>query len=153
MKTCIECGIEKELDEFSIRSGATYRHNKCKACFTEYRKKRYRENPEIADMNRVIKLQRRQALYQWLEDYLSTHPCVDCGTTDIRVLTFDHVYEKNFDIPRALRDGMKVARLEKEVANCEVRCSNCHTIVTAERKDNWRWRAWLKTQKDSHDIV
>jgi hypothetical protein len=60
--------------------------------------------------------------------------CVDCGTTDIRVLEFDHVRGvKVAAISNMMRDA-SFDRLKAEIAKCEVRCANCHAIVTYRRK-------------------
>ncbi len=71
---------------------------------------------------------------KWINGYLSEHPCVDCGNSDIRVLEFDHVEpeKKTFTISRKIADGVALITLQKEVAKCEVRCANCHRIRTKE---------------------
>lgn len=59
---------------------------------------------------------------------------MDCGNTDIRVLEFDHVTDKKVaGVGRLARDAASLATLETEIAKCEVRCRNCHQIVTYER--------------------
>jgi len=41
-----------------------------------------------------------------------------------------------------VKDGYSIARLTAEIEKCDVRCRNCHAIVTLERRaDNWRSRA------------
>lgn len=66
-------------------------------------------------------------------EYLKTHPCIDCGQLDIRVLDFDHTYpsQKRSGIARIAGAGTySLAYLVEEIAKCEVRCSNCHRIKT-----------------------
>ncbi|QBD79014.1 hypothetical protein EPA93_24730 [Ktedonosporobacter rubrisoli] len=81
----------------------------------------------------------RQRIY----DYLATHPCVDCGCKDPRVLEFDHVRGVKVDeVSRLLSNKTSWPRIEAEITKCEVRCANCHRIKTAERSGNW-WRCQL----------
>lgn len=65
--------------------------------------------------------------------------CVDCGTRDIRVLEFDHVQGvKVASVSRLVLDS-SLQKVIEEVDKCEVRCSNCHTLVTyARRGGSWR---------------
>ncbi len=72
---------------------------------------------------------------QIIQEYLQNHPCIDCGNSDIRVLEFDHVRGiKKGNISHAMREAWSIERLQLEIDKCEVRCCNCHRIVTRERK-------------------
>jgi hypothetical protein len=82
----------------------------------------------------------------WLVAYLREHPCVDCGNTDIRVLEFDHR-----DGARKLRaiallagQGYGLARVQSEIAECDVRCANCHRIRTHVQLGWWGKAIGLK---------
>lgn len=66
-------------------------------------------------------------------EFFKTHPCVDCGITDIRLLEFDHLGDKEFNIGTAIASAGNWLRIEKEIAKCEVRCANCHKLKTYER--------------------
>jgi len=67
--------------------------------------------------------------------YLSTHPCVDCGETDFRVLDFDHVSDKKLaNVSNMVWKPSPLATIKKEIAKCEVRCANDHRRVTYDRK-------------------
>ena len=68
-----------------------------------------------------------------MSDYLADHPCVDCGEGDSRVLEFDHLHDKEALVSALAAWGAPRARLETEIARCEVRCANCHRRVTARR--------------------
>lgn len=76
----------------------------------------------------------KQRNRQYVEDYLQEHPCIDCGYSDTRALEFDHVRDIKvccvMDIAHA---GYSLELLQEEIAKCEVRCANCHKIVTYER--------------------
>jgi hypothetical protein len=59
--------------------------------------------------------------------------CVDCGERDMLVLEFDHVGAKRGQISRMVFN-VGLATLEAELAECEIRCCNCHRRVTAARR-------------------
>jgi hypothetical protein len=62
-----------------------------------------------------------------VEEWYRTHPCVDCGNADIRVLEADHVLgTRNFTIAESLWRPVKEIKAELEL--CESRCANCHRI-------------------------
>jgi hypothetical protein len=59
--------------------------------------------------------------------------CVDCGEPDMLVLEFDHVGVKRAQISRMVFN-VSLAALKREIAECEIRCCNCHRRATAERR-------------------
>lgn len=72
---------------------------------------------------------------EYIKEYLRSHPCVDCGNSDIRVLDFDHVYDsKHKCVSTMAQNGSSLGKIKKEIEKCEVRCANCHRIVTYERR-------------------
>ena len=72
---------------------------------------------------------------KFVNDYLSTHPCIDCGESDIVVLEFDHIgIGKDLNISAAVFKCWSIDRIKAEIAKCEVRCCNCHRKITAERR-------------------
>lgn len=60
-----------------------------------------------------------------------SHPCVDCGERDPVVLDFDHVSGvKRFNVAGEVYRSANLAKIQAEVAKCDVRCSNCHRRKT-----------------------
>jgi hypothetical protein len=57
---------------------------------------------------------------------LLSSACVDCGIRDLLVLEFDHVGSKRGAVGLLARRGCSLERLKAEIAECEVRCANCH---------------------------
>ena len=76
---------------------------------------------------------------------LTERGCVDCGLRDPRVLEFDHIQPKRFNVMTGVWLGYSDGRLRDEIARCEVRCTNCHRMRTAERRGSFRYRALLAT--------
>lgn len=68
-------------------------------------------------------------------DYLRTHPCVDCGETDIAVLEFDHRDQKAKEVrvSALVAQGYSTRTVMREIAKCDVRCANCHRRRTAKQ--------------------
>ena len=110
-------------------------HSYCRECQAGW----YREHAtqHKAHVRATSARRKREA-----REYLITHladGCVDCGESDIRVLDFDHVRgDKESTIADLVRRGAGMAKLKAEVAKCEMRCRNCHAIVTVMR----RRRSW-----------
>jgi hypothetical protein len=57
---------------------------------------------------------------------LERSSCVDCGASEMVYLDFDHVGPKTGGVLVLAREGVGLARLGREVSNCEIRCANCH---------------------------
>src|SRR5207302_6595194 len=67
-----------------------------------------------------------------LQDYLRSHPCVDCGETDIVTLQFDHRDRATKRKEVALLVVQTAwSIVQTEIAKCDVRCANCHRRRTA----------------------
>ena len=85
------------------------------------------------------KIKRREAARQYVWDYLSTHPCVECGDSDPRSLEFDHIRGPKKESVSVLANGdyaldrvkieisilfnprriVQIMKLVKEVAGCK----------------------------------
>ena len=74
---------------------------------------------------------RRREMVAFLTVYKLLSGCVDCGYRDnADALEFDHVEPKH----RLIGSYSSVSSCLPELRKCEVRCANCHRIVTAERR-------------------
>ena len=97
--------------------------------------------------------ERKKTIRQFLGDWYKEHPCVDCGESDLTVLEFDHLLEKNFGMNRAISNTISMERIVNELEQGEVRCANCHRKITAERTRNWRWRYKVGLPLDDLDYT
>ena len=122
-KKCTVCGQFKNVAEFSwANKKLGYKQPSCRSC----KKILYQDLVE----------QRKEKIVS----YLKTHPCVDCGFSDYRALDFDHVrgeklytISKMWAIPGTQKHRDRL--IDAEIAKCDVRCRNCHSIRHAE--DGW----------------
>jgi hypothetical protein len=72
---------------------------------------------------------------EFIQEYLSDKYCLDCGETDINVLTFDHVTgKKKYNIANMISRGYNIETIKSELAKTEIVCFNCH--MRRERKKN-----------------
>ena len=72
------------------------------------------------------------ALRARVKAYLSGHPCVGCGDTELLMLDFDHVRgEKRETISVMVTACFSWETIVSEIAKCEVRCVRCHRRKTA----------------------
>lgn len=134
MKKCSRCKIYKSLEEFNFKfKKLNIRQKACKVCTRLEIRNHYIKNREYyltkaKNRNHIIRQENR--VYVW--NYLSFHPCLDCGENDPTVLEFDHIREKEFDIAFLIRNN-SVREIEQEIIKCEVRCANCHRRKTAKQ--------------------
>ena len=104
---------------------------------TSARKRSYaatKRHPERIKKHRSSSAKYRNETREWLSGYKTGIGCVDCGyNKHPAALQLDHEGKKSIDIADA-RSSIK--RLQEEIKNgeCKVRCANCHSIKTWERK-------------------
>lgn len=132
-KFCSKCGEEKSLEEYSLvfpsKNDGKFRPD-CKVCVGLRATIRYKN---WSTDERKVKSQRNKnrvavlVAKEHVRDYLTFHPCVDCGESNLDVLDFDHVRDiKNNEISRMTARGYLISSIDIEISKCEVRCSNCH---------------------------
>jgi 5-methylcytosine-specific restriction endonuclease McrA len=134
-KRCCMCDAIKPLEEFHRNRWASDGlQNRCKPCNVEVNKRWYREHPEVRElrMDEYARRRKREPAAQ-VYDYLLEHPCVDCGEADPVVLEFDHLRDKVRSISALVTAKVPWAKIEAEIAKCEVVCANCHRRRTAAR--------------------
>jgi hypothetical protein len=138
MKKCNRCGEDKPTSEFNKKGKGFQPY--CRPCDKAASKSRYHSNKEshIEAVN-LNNERYRERNREFILKYLESHPCVDCGTKDFRVLEFDHVRgTKVGNISTMLGGALSLQKIVDEVAKCDVRCANCHRIITSERGGFWR---------------
>ena len=106
---------------------------------SEYQKQWYQKNKEKRRQQlKAYTQKRRDANRVFVCEYLSQHPCVDCGEDDIVVLEFDHVGDdKAINVAQAVWE-YGIDRLTAEIDKCEVVCANCHRRRTAARSGQFK---------------
>lgn len=124
-KTCTKCGANKALNRFS-KKRLKY-SSWCKECHRAYTKQHYNTHKEYYSAKAKKSNKRtREKAGEFIIAYLSKHPCVDCGETDIRVLQFDHIEHNTSDMKISRTKSFGIKRLKREITKCEIRCANCH---------------------------
>jgi len=88
-----------------------------------------------ADSDRVSSQKIRKINRQKYYNILKASKCIDCGESRPAALHFDHVdpSTKSFTISDYLGKKIKWEKLYEEMAKCEIRCANCHSVRTAEQ--------------------
>lgn len=122
---CCGCGTEDTINRSWCRP--------CKQAYDRGYHDRTRERRN--ELKRASQSTLRAARRAHVREYLRTHPCVDCGETDIVVLEFDHLdpTTKTASVSRAMNANWTIAKIEAEMAKCVVRCANCHRRRTAKQ--------------------
>lgn len=140
-KKCSRCGLEHSLDKFAWKSLAKQKLLAyCRECQKKSSDAWYRKNKQ----KHVASVRRNNARYiemgrQYILDYLSMHPCVDCGESDPIVLEFDHVRGCKIEaVAIMVQKNCSIARIKKEIEKCEVRCANCHRRKTSRENGHYR---------------
>lgn len=139
MKICSKCTTKKSLDDFNWKNKAKNQKMAwCKACIKVYDKAR-QSTPEYRAEKKVRREDSIRLNKAYVFSYLTNNSCVDCGNKDFRVLEFDHTpgTDKCGNISDMISRA-SLNTLKKEIAKCEIRCANCHRIITMVRAGNWR---------------
>lgn len=136
-KVCPHCPPERgpqPLENFGVKNKGTYQ-SFCLPCNREQNREWYRENKAAL----LPKIRKRSASYvqrnkRYVCDWLRSHPCLDCGESDIIVLEFDHIADdKSGNVSTMMFSGVSLGVLQSEIDKCEVVCANCHKRRTSLR--------------------
>jgi hypothetical protein len=62
--------------------------------------------------------------------------CVDCGYAEhAQALQFDHTEDnKKASVSNLIRSDYSWKTILEEINKCEIRCANCHAVMTAYRR-------------------
>lgn len=144
VRVCRVCQKTKPLTEFPFRSlRRQTRQWICLLCQRAYTNAWYSRNRKKQIANaRVRRDHQARELRAWVREYLKTHPCLDCGESDIDVLDFDHLRDKLANVSNLSHAAVSLELLKREVEKCVVRCANCHRRKTAHEVLSYRVK-WL----------
>lgn len=96
--------------------------------------KAIKQHPDRLKKHRAIGAKYRREVRAWLAGYKMGIGCVDCGyKKHSAALQLDHEGTKTVEIADA-RSSIKRLKAEIKSGKCKVRCANCHSIKTWERK-------------------
>jgi hypothetical protein len=136
LKTCGKCGEHKGYEDFhkNIRKPDGCQ-SYCKPCMKIRNREYYLATPERNPQRQESRLRMIDQGRKYVDAHLAYNHCVDCGYSDRRALQFDHVRgEKVLAVSEMVCRGTSVDTIKAEIAKCEVRCANCHSIVTHQRR-------------------
>lgn len=144
MKKCDHCKLPKDEEEFNWKfKSLGVRHKTCRECMHGFNKTYFEGPAKEKHLQQVNerKQEARQFARDYVYDYLLTHPCEQCGESDVRVLEFHHVGDKDMAVSYMVSAGYSVERIQREINACRVLCANCHRKLTVEE------RGWFKRRR------
>lgn len=136
MKKCPNCP-ETNIEAFANNAHhADGKQTYCRACTKIKQNAWYQKNKDIHIKKVSIVSKKNQFdKYRKSFEYLSKHPCVICGESDIWLLEYDHNQGiKNNNVSNLLADNVSWDRIESEISLCQVLCIRCHRKKTAQEK-------------------
>ncbi len=119
MPKCVTCGKWKDEEEFNWRyKSLGIRHPTCRECHKPFRKNWYEGNKERhLEQVQARKREARNIAREYVFDYLSSHPCIECGERDPVVWEFHHRYGKDKDVSAMVTGGYPVATIQSETVS------------------------------------
>ncbi len=140
MKTCIDCKLDKELDDFPFDKSRNRHLSVCKKC-TAIRTEAYRQNNKDKWRKDTKKHseKRSKVVNEW-----KSKGCAKCGDTRPYVIDAHHIdpTQKQFSIGTSIR-GIKPT--QQELEKCIPLCSNCHReFHYMEQQNNITLEEYLK---------
>lgn len=147
VKVCKKCLLCKPLDAFCFKNKAKgLKQAQCKICTRLAIREHYAKNKGYY-LNKAKKRNKtiRDEVRSYILEYLTNHPCVDCGEKDIVVLTFDHIGFKIANIADMSHWRFSLDKVKKEITKCVVRCANCHLRRTA-KQFKWGKLTYISTK-------
>jgi hypothetical protein len=137
MKRCATCKQYKDESEFNWRwKSLGILQPSCRNCQKEHRRTWY-ESHKDQHLENVYERKKKviQDSKEYVWNFLSTHPCVDCGESDPMVLEFDHISgSKKSNISVMAGQGYSLTAIQREIEKCVVRCANCHRRKTSKER-------------------
>jgi hypothetical protein len=82
----------------------------------------------------IFKISAKKRNRKFIVEYLKSHPCVDCGASDFRILEFDHLKNKKRAVSELVLRACSIDTIKQEIDKCQVCCANCHRIRTYNRR-------------------
>jgi len=104
-----------------------------------YIKQHYQDNKQYyKDKRKARQKALRPKLIAFTNRYKTFCGCIDCGYKDNPVaLQFDHVRGlKKDNVSSLVSQCFSMQVIKEEIRKCEVRCANCHSIVTHSRRSS-----------------
>ena len=142
-KKCGRCGEFKSFDQYNFRDKEhKIMRGICMECENTHKAKWYQKNRKTHIENVGNQRNRRKKdARDFVDSYLASQSCVDCGESNPNVLEFDHIKgRKKSNIGDLVAQGYSIKAIQKEISKCEIRCANCHRIKTAKE------RGWFRRQ-------
>jgi len=141
-KRCPRCATIKPRSAFARNKGRSDGLQPyCRACRADLDHERYE-----LEVGRAVPRRSRTAYATpraaWLRSLKTGRPCTDCRRVfDPQVMQWDHLpgFEKLGDLSGGF-PGRTEEEILREVAKCELVCTNCHIIRTFKR-NGWDARS------------
>lgn len=136
MKVCTKCSLPKEDSEYSWSIRNIKKHSSCNSCRNGERMNYYERNKDKELKYKAERqVAKKEEARRFVTEYLRSHPCIDCGTADPHISTFDHVRGiKKMNVSQMVNQGYSIQALQDEIDKCEVRCNNCHIKIEKIRR-------------------
>ena len=138
-KFCRLCQKQKDISEFAWKVKIqNLKQSYCKDCQKIRSRKHYQIHKDLYIKKARIRNKKvLDQIQQYVWEYLSKHPCIDCSESDIVVLEFDHQSDKKYSLNEIIKERGSLLKVKQEIEKCVVRCANCHRRKTA---NDFSWK-------------